>query len=42
MKRKAAEDVDRFTGGNEQEIEQDNEPEVTANAETGRGASANG
>lgn len=38
MKRKAAEDVDRFTGGNEQE----NEPEVTANAETGRGASANG
>lgn len=37
MKRKAAEDVDRFTGGNEQ----DNEPEVTANAETGRGASAN-
>lgn len=37
MKRKAAEDVDRFTGGNEQE----NEPEVTANAETGRGASAN-
>ena len=42
MKRKAAEDIDRFTGGNEQEIEQDNEPEVTANAETGRGASANG
>ena len=42
MKRKAAEDVDRFTGGNEQENEQDNEPEVTANAETGRGASANG
>lgn len=38
MKRKAAEDVDRFTGGNWQE----NEPEVTANAETGRGASANG
>lgn len=38
MKRKAAEDIDRFTGGNEQE----NEPEVTANAETGRGASANG
>ena len=38
MKRKAAEDVDRFTGGNEQE----NEPEVTANAETGRGAFANG
>ena len=42
MKRKAAEDVDRFTGGNEQENEQENEPEVTANAETGRGASANG
>lgn len=42
MKRKAAEDVDRFTGGNEQDIEQENEPEVTANAETGRGASANG
>ena len=38
MKRKAAEDIDRFTGGDEQ----DNEPEVTANAETGRGASANG
>ena len=38
MKRKAAEDIDRFTGGNERE----NEPEVTANAETGRGASANG
>ena len=38
MKRKAAEDVDRFTGGNEQETE----PEVTANAETGRGASSNG
>lgn len=38
MKRKAAEDIGRFTGGNEQE----NEPEVTANAETGRGASANG
>lgn len=37
MKRKAAEEVDRFTGGNERE----NEPEVTANAETGRGASAN-
>ena len=42
MKRKAAEDVDRFTGGNEPENEQENEPEVTANAETGRGASANG
>lgn len=42
MKRKAAEDVDRFTGGNEQDIERENEPEVTANAETGRGASANG
>ena len=42
MKRKAAEDVDRFTGGNEQENEQENEPEVTANAETGRGTSANG
>ena len=46
MNRKAAEDVDRFTVGNEQEneqdIEQENEPEVTANAETGRGASANG
>ena len=45
MKRKAAEDVDRFTGGNEQDNEQDNEqenePEVTANAETGRGAFAN-
>ena len=41
MKRKAAEDVDRFTGGNGQENEQENEPEVTANAETGRGASAN-
>ena len=38
MKRKAAEDIDPFAGGNEQE----NEPEVTANAETGRGASANG
>ena len=42
MKRKAAEDVYRFTGGNEQENDQENEPEVTANAETGRGASANG
>ena len=37
MKRKASDDVNRFTGGNERE----NEPEVTANAETGRGASSN-
>ena len=38
MKSKEAEDVERFTGDNEQE----NKPEVTANAETGRGASSNG
>lgn len=35
MKRKAADDIDRFTGGND-------EPEVTENAETGRGTPENG